>query len=91
MAIVHDFGQAITRRELQVLRKLADGLRMGEIARQLSISILTARDHVKALREKLGARNNWHIVAIAYEKGILIVGSKDCVDISTNLPDNIQS
>ena len=48
-------GQIVTRRELDVLSLLAEGLGTGDIAARLSLSIATVRNHVQNLLLKLGA------------------------------------
>ncbi len=47
----------LTRRELEVLRLLADGLTDHQIAKALAISPRTVETHVSAILRKLGARN----------------------------------
>lgn len=61
----------ITRRELQVLVHLADGLTSNEISRVLSISPHTVDWYMSGLQMKLGARNRQHAVAIAFRSGML--------------------
>lgn len=64
-------GPDITRRELQVLIHLADGLTSNEISRVLSISPHTVDWYMSGLQTKLGARNRQHAVAIAFRSGML--------------------
>lgn len=64
-------GPEITRRELQVLIHLADGLTSNEISRVLSISPHTVDWYMSGLQTKLGARNRQHAVAIAFRSGML--------------------
>lgn len=47
----------LTDRERQVLELLRRGMRDKEIARELRISVHTARNHVRSLMTKLGARS----------------------------------
>jgi DNA-binding CsgD family transcriptional regulator len=47
-------GAGLTRRELEVLALVADGLTNDEIARRLFISVPTAKVHVRHILEKLG-------------------------------------
>jgi DNA-binding CsgD family transcriptional regulator len=47
----------LTRRELEVLRLIAEGLSADQIATRLGIGSSTARNHVVRIREKLGAVN----------------------------------
>jgi DNA-binding NarL/FixJ family response regulator len=50
-------GFALTARELEVLRLLADGLTAREIGAVLGISTRTAEGHVAQILRRLGARN----------------------------------
>ena len=49
--------EALTDRELQVLRLMADGLENRSIAFALDISVGTAKNHVASILTKLGATN----------------------------------
>jgi len=62
---------ALTRREGEVLRLLAQGSSNTEIADELSLSGATIRSHVHHLLVKLGLRNRTQAVAFAYESGFL--------------------
>lgn len=62
---------ALTKRELQVLRLLASGLGTEEIAENLSISPVTARNHITHLVTKLGARNRLQAVLYASRRGLV--------------------
>lgn len=61
----------LTPREMVVLRMLSDGLGHVEIAARLDISERTARAHVAAIRDKLGATNAAQAIAKAFARGIL--------------------
>jgi len=61
----------LTSREMVVLQMLSEGLGHVEIAKNLDISERTARAHVAAIREKLGATNAAQAVAKAFARGIL--------------------
>jgi DNA-binding NarL/FixJ family response regulator len=60
-----------TRRELEVLQLIADGLSNKEIAIRLCLSTETVKSHVCALFSKLGANSRAHAVAIALRQGLL--------------------
>jgi DNA-binding NarL/FixJ family response regulator len=62
-----------SRRELDLLSLMADGLSDAEIAEKLSISAKTMRSRLHALRMKMHARNRTHAVAIAFRRGLLEV------------------
>ena len=61
----------LTKRELEVLRLLADGLRTREIAAQLVISDKTVSTHIDHILAKLGVRSRGQAIARAY-RGDLI-------------------
>lgn len=61
---------ALTDRELDVLRLIARGLSNDEIAKELIISPLTAKTHVGRILTKLAARDRAQLVVIAYETGL---------------------
>lgn len=67
----HFSEDALTPRELEVLRKVAEGLRNREIAHRLGISEETVKVHVKHVIEKLGARDRTAAVAVAIRRGIV--------------------
>ncbi|HSL17253.1 MAG TPA: PAS and helix-turn-helix domain-containing protein [Methylomirabilota bacterium] len=55
----------LTRRELEVLRLLAEGMSTDEIAEQLTISPTTVRNHVSRCLAKLDAHSRLEAVALA--------------------------
>lgn len=61
----------LTRREYEVLRLLARGLANGEIAAKLSISPITARNHVTNVLEKLRVHTRLQAVIVASRLGLL--------------------
>jgi len=62
---------AITQREREVLRLLADGLSNEEIGKQLFISPETVRTHVRKAMSKLEADTRTQAVAIALRQSII--------------------
>ena len=62
----------LTRREREVLALLAAGASNKAIARTLGISTHTAKFHVAALTEKLGASSRLEAVAIAVRSGLVM-------------------
>jgi len=63
--------ESLTRRELEVLRLLADGASIDEIAETLAISVFTARNHVASIGRKLGARNRLETVLLGMRHGLV--------------------
>jgi DNA-binding NarL/FixJ family response regulator len=58
-------ADALTRREVEVLRLLAEGLTNAEVAARLVISTKTAANHVSSILMKLGLRNRSQAAAYA--------------------------
>jgi DNA-binding CsgD family transcriptional regulator len=62
---------ALTRREREVLERLAEGRAAEEVAELLHVSPHTVRSRIKSLLRKLEARNREHAVAIALSEGAI--------------------
>ncbi|MFI6843881.1 response regulator [Kitasatospora sp. NPDC050467] len=62
---------ALTDREAEVLRLVAQGLTNGEIADQLFLGVQTVKTHVSSVLAKLGARDRTQAVIAAYESGFV--------------------
>jgi LuxR family transcriptional regulator, maltose regulon positive regulatory protein len=61
-------GEALTAREMDVLRRLAGSQSLGEIAATLYLSLNTVKTHTSALYRKLGARSRFEAVRIGRER-----------------------
>jgi len=61
----------LTNREIEILGMLAGGIRPIDIAEQLCISPLTARNHIQNVFEKLEVHSQAEAVAFAYKKHLV--------------------
>lgn len=61
----------LSQRELTVLRRLADGRRIEDIADELACSERTVRNVVYGLARRLNLRNQAHVVAYAVRTGLV--------------------
>jgi DNA-binding NarL/FixJ family response regulator len=69
----HAADDALTVREIDVLRRVGSGNSNKQIAAQLAISEGTVKAHMKNILPKLGARDRTHAVMIAVKRGIMDV------------------
>jgi len=68
---VHAADDALTEREIDVLRLIAAGNSNKLIADQLSIGEATVKSHVTNILSKLGANDRAHAVTIGLKRGII--------------------
>jgi two-component system, NarL family, invasion response regulator UvrY len=61
----------LSAREFEVLKLLAQGCSLGEIARQLCRNQKTVANHQSAIKQKLGADNTVQLVRIAMQLGLV--------------------
>jgi two-component system NarL family response regulator len=67
------FGaDALSAREIEVLRLVSNGNSNKEVGRQLAIKEETVKAHVSTVLAKLGAKDRTHAVTIATRRGILV-------------------
>lgn len=64
-------GRTLTRRERQVLDRLAQGDSTEAIARSLFVSTNTVRNHIQSILTKMGAHSRLEAVANASREGLL--------------------
>src|ERR1700694_5474385 len=67
----HATEDALSSREIEVLRLVAGGNANKEIAAQLTITEETVKGHVKNILAKLGANDRTHAVTIGLNRGII--------------------
>lgn len=63
-------GNRLSKRELEVIQLVAEGLSNKEIANQLFLSVHTVLTHRKNLMHKLGAKNTAGLVVYAVKNGL---------------------
>ena len=67
----HRADDALTAREIDVLRQVAAGKANKMVADQLAISEETVKAHMRSILSKLGASDRTHAVTIAVKRGII--------------------
>jgi DNA-binding NarL/FixJ family response regulator len=63
----------LTPREIEVLRKLAEGFGNREMASRLGISDHTVKFHVSSILEKLGAATRTEAVTLGIRMGLILL------------------
>jgi DNA-binding NarL/FixJ family response regulator len=67
----HVAEDALSNREIEVLRRIARGTSNKIVAEQLAISEATVKSHVKSILSKLQANDRTHAVTIALKRGFI--------------------
>jgi DNA-binding NarL/FixJ family response regulator len=65
----HAMDDALTEREIEVLKQIAGGCSNKVVAERLSISEDTVKGHVRSILSKLNASDRTHAVTIAVRRG----------------------
>lgn len=68
---VSSIDTRLTRREMEILQYLAEGMTSVEIGKLLKISNHTVDWYMNGLQDKLKAKNRQHAVAIAFRHGLI--------------------
>jgi PAS domain S-box-containing protein len=71
LAIPADDNRPLTRRQVEILRLLADGWSTQGISSELGIATETVRNHIRALLRRLGVHSRLEAVAEARRQGLL--------------------
>jgi DNA-binding NarL/FixJ family response regulator len=69
--VEHYDGDALSEREIEVLKRMAEGDRNRDIGACLSISEETVKVHIRHIMDKLGAKDRTQAVAIGLRRGVI--------------------
>jgi DNA-binding NarL/FixJ family response regulator len=69
--VEHFDGDALSEREIEVLKRMAEGDRNRDIGVCLSISEETVKVHIRHIMDKLGAKDRTQAVAIGLRRGVI--------------------
>ena len=65
------WSESLTKRELDVLRQMAEGKSDAQIGDALSISVSTVKHHIQQLRRKTGLANRTQLAVEAVRSGLI--------------------
>ena len=74
---VNTVGEALTTREIEVVRRIANGKSNRKVGEELGISEYTVKGHVNTVMTRLGASDRTHAVIIALRRGFLNVDAPE--------------
>lgn len=69
-------GDKLTKREIEILRLIADGMTSKQIANKLSLSVTTITSHRSNIMKKLGIHETVGLIKYAIQKNLVIVKQK---------------
>lgn len=69
--VVYPLVEALTGREIEVIRLIENGLTNQQIAEALSVSSSTVKTHINNLYAKMGVKTRTHAIKRAHELGLL--------------------
>ena len=67
----HFSSDALSEREIEVLKRMAEGDRNRDIGKRLSISEETVKVHIRHIMNKLGAKDRTQAVSIGLRRGVI--------------------
>jgi DNA-binding NarL/FixJ family response regulator len=67
----HFSSDALSEREIEVLKRIAEGDRNRDIGKRLSISEETVKVHIRHIMNKLGAKDRTQAVSIGLRRGVI--------------------
>jgi DNA-binding NarL/FixJ family response regulator len=70
-AQLHPELEALTTREVDILRLVAEGLTNQVIAERLGISVVTVKTHINRTMAKVGRHDRAQLVVLAFETGLV--------------------
>jgi len=73
----------LTNRELEILRRVSDGMTNAAIGDALGISTQTVKNHVTSILRKLAVNDRTQAVVTAFRRGWLTLGEESSVDSTT--------
>jgi DNA-binding NarL/FixJ family response regulator len=73
----------LTERELEILRKVSDGMTNAEIGYALGISAQTVKNHVTSILRKLAVNDRTQAVVTAFRRGWLTINEEPPVEAAT--------
>jgi DNA-binding NarL/FixJ family response regulator len=68
---LHPDLEALTRREVDILRLVAEGQTNQAIAEHLGISVVTVKTHINRTMTKVGRHDRAQLVVLAFETGLV--------------------
>ncbi|MFZ1081655.1 MAG: response regulator transcription factor [Candidatus Kryptoniota bacterium] len=66
-------GDKLTKREIEILRLIADGMTSKQIADKLSLSVTTVTSHRSNIMKKLGIHETVGLIKYAIQKNLVVV------------------
>jgi DNA-binding NarL/FixJ family response regulator len=67
----HPLHESLSNREFMILRLIGEGKPVGEIARQLNLSVKTVSTYRSRILDKMKMSNNYEIVRYALQEGLI--------------------